>query len=118
VIRKNKLSLSVIGNETVLNRESMTKLTGLINVGKELEKQLNSAGIRSKADLENTGTMEAWLKIQKIDSSACINRLIALECAIQGVSRYGLSRKDKDKLKDFYQKNRIKLPIMIMNCNK
>jgi len=84
----------------------MKKLTDLPNIGKELEKQLNAVGIYSKEDLENIGSQEAWLKIQKIDASACINRLMGLEGAIQSIRWHDLSQKDKQRLQDFYQDNK------------
>lgn len=80
----------------------MEQLSKLPNIGKEVERQLNQVGIFTKDDLENIGSIEAWLKIQAIDSSACINRLMALEGAIQGIKKTELSDKDKKRLKDFY----------------
>lgn len=84
----------------------MGKLSDLPNIGKEVEKQLNEVGIMTKEDLENTGSTEAWLKIQAIDPSACIHRLMALEGAIQGIKKTELSEKDKQYLKDFYQQHK------------
>lgn len=37
------------------------------------------AGINSVDELKKVGAKAAWLKIQEIDESACINRLMALE---------------------------------------
>lgn len=84
----------------------MSKLTDLPNIGKELEKQLNMIGINSYDDLVNCGSQEAWLKIKEKDPSACINRLMALEGAIQNIRWYDLSDKDKKYLKDFYENNK------------
>lgn len=84
----------------------MEKLSDLPNIGKEVERQLNEVGIMTKEDLENTGSTEAWLKIQAIDPSACIHRLMALEGAIQGIKKTELSEKDKKYLKDFYQEHK------------
>ena len=50
---------------------------------------------------------QAWLKIQKIDESACINRLMALEGAIQNVNKKMLSDEVKNDLKEFYQLHKI-----------
>ena len=52
------------------------------------------------------GAKEAWLKIQKIDESACIHRLMALEGAIEGVKKTMLSDEVKADLKEFYQRNK------------
>ncbi|MGN1171130.1 MAG: TfoX/Sxy family DNA transformation protein, partial [Lachnospiraceae bacterium] len=63
----------------------MGELSKLPNIGKTVEEQLLQVGIRSADDLKKVGAKAAWLKIQAIDESACIHRLMALEGAIQGV---------------------------------
>ncbi len=83
----------------------MGELVKLKNIGKELEKQLNEVGIFTYEDLVNCGSVEAWLKIKKIDSSACINRLMAIEGALQNIRWHDLSKADKEYLKDFYYNN-------------
>ena len=60
-------------------------------------------GISSADELRQTGSKAAWLKIQEIDESACINRLMALEGAIRGVKKTQLSDDIKADLKEFYQ---------------
>ena len=65
----------------------MGELSRLPNIGKEVERQLNEAGILSAEDLKNLGAEKAWLKIQKLDPSACIHRLLALEGALRGVKK-------------------------------
>lgn len=84
----------------------MSELTKLPNIGKELEKQLKEVGINSYNDLVNCGSQETWLKIKEIDPSACYNRLMALEGAIQNIRWHNLSLKDKKYLKDFYEENK------------
>jgi len=85
----------------------MERLRDLINIGVEVEKQLHEVGIYTKAELESIGSMEAWLRIQEIDSSACINRLMGLEGAIQNIRWHNLSEEDKSRLKDFYQQHKL-----------
>lgn len=85
----------------------MGELSKLPNIGKELERQLNEIKIYTKNDLDKIGALETWLRIQAIDSSACINRLMSLEGAIQGIKKGELSEKDKNYLKDFYQKHKL-----------
>ena len=80
----------------------MGELSKLPNIGKVLEKQLNDIGINSVEDLINLGSKETWLKIKEIDDSACLNRLMALEGAIQNIRWHNLSEEDKDNLRDFY----------------
>lgn len=69
---------------------------------------MNKVGIFSYDELKDIGTEQAWLKIQEIDSSACIHRLLALEGAIQGVKKTALSQERKAELKDFYNWHKYK----------
>ena len=85
----------------------MGELSKLPNIGKTVEEQLNQVGINSAAELKSIGAKEAWLKIQKIDESACINRLMALEGAIQGVKKTMLPDEVKADLKEFYQEHKL-----------
>ncbi len=80
----------------------MGELSKLPNIGNVLEKQLNDVGINTADDLITLGSKEAWLKIKEIDDSACINRLMALEGAIQNIRWHNLSEEDKDNLRNFY----------------
>lgn len=61
----------------------MGELSKLPNIGKTVEEQLIQVGINSADELKKVGAKEAWLKIQKVDESACIHRLMALEGAIK-----------------------------------
>lgn len=81
----------------------MGELSKLPNIGKTVEEQLLQVGICSVDELVRVGAKGAWLKIQEIDESACINRLMALEGAIQGVKKTMLSDEVKADLKEFYQ---------------
>ena len=80
----------------------MGELSKLPNIGKVVEEQLNDIGISTADELINIGSKEAWLKIKEIDESACLNRLMALEGAIQNIRWHNLSEEDKENLKDFY----------------
>lgn len=81
----------------------MGELSKLPNIGKTVEEQLNQAGIYTEAELKSSGAKQAWLKIQQIDESACIHRLLALEGAIRGVKKTLLPDEVKADLKEFYQ---------------
>ena len=81
----------------------MGDLEKVVNIGKVLAKQLHEVGIESLEELKKVGARQTWLKIKAIDSSACYNRLCALEGAIQGIRWHDLSEKDKKELKEFYQ---------------
>ena len=63
------------------------RISQLPNIGKMVEEQLLQVGIGSADELKRIGAKTAWLKIQEIDESACIHRLMALEGAIQGVKK-------------------------------
>lgn len=80
----------------------MGELSSLPNIGKEVERQLNEAGITNYDELKELGAEQAWLKIQEIDESACIHRLLALEGAIRGVKKTLLPEERKAELKEFY----------------
>ena len=80
----------------------MGELSKLPNIGKVIEKQLNDVGINTIDDLMNIGSKEAWLKIREMDDSTCVNRLMALEAAIQNIRWHDLSVEDKKNLKEFY----------------
>ena len=73
-----------------------------------VEEQLMQIGISSADELRQTGSKAAWLKIQEIDESACINRLMALEGAIRGVKKTQLPDDIKADLKEFYQLKKFK----------
>ena len=68
----------------------MGELSKLPNIGKAVEAQLIQVGIETPEALRQVGAKDAWLKIQEIDPSACIHRLLALEGAIQGVKKTDL----------------------------
>lgn len=80
----------------------MGELGTLPNIGKELERQLQEAGIDTAAQLRQIGACQAWLKIREQDPSACIHRLYALEGAVEGIKKTQLSPEKKTELKDFF----------------
>ena len=57
---------------------------------------------------ENSITEIRKMQIREIDESACINRLMALEGAIQGIKKAILPDEVKADLKEFYKANKIK----------
>ena len=84
----------------------MGELSSLPNIGKVMEEQLMQVGIHSAGELKRVGAKDAWLRIQTIDESACIHRLMALEGAIQGVKKSMLPDGVKADLKEFYQQHK------------
>ena len=85
----------------------MGELSKVVNIGPKVEEQLISVGINSLEKLKEVGAKNAWLRIQEIDSSACIHRLLALEGAIQGVKKSDLPDSVKADLKTFYNSHKI-----------
>lgn len=85
----------------------MSALSALPNIGPTVERQLNEVGITTPEQLRALGARGAWMKIQAVDSSACIHRLLALEGAIQGVKKSALSDEDKAALKAFYLQHKM-----------
>jgi DNA transformation protein and related proteins len=79
----------------------MQTLSDLPNLGPVVVKKLEQVGIKTIADLQQSGSERAWLMIRAIDPSACINMLMALEGAIQGVRWHNLPLEKKDELKVF-----------------
>ena len=84
----------------------MGELAKLVNIGKVVEQQLEAVDVTTPQQLMELGSREAWLRIQAIDSSACYNRLCALEGAIRGVRWHDLPQDVKQELKEFYQAHR------------
>lgn len=80
----------------------MGELSNLPNIGKAVEQQLNEVGIETIKQLVEIGSKQAWLRIKSIDDSACINRLYALEGAVEGTRWHNLSEEVKAELKEFY----------------
>ena len=85
----------------------MGELSKLQNIGEKIEEQLNAVDIFTYEDLKKFGAENAWLKIQSIDKSACIHRLLALEGALQGVPKKLLPEERKAELKKFYEENKL-----------
>ncbi|HHV72530.1 MAG TPA: TfoX/Sxy family protein [Clostridia bacterium] len=80
----------------------MTKLSDMPNIGKQLEKQLKEVGVETSEQLIELGSKETFLRLRSTDSSACLNRLYALEGAIRNIRWHYLSQDIKDELKSFY----------------
>ncbi len=80
----------------------MTKLSELPNIGPEIERQLTAVGIDTPRALREAGSRQAWLRIFAVDTSACYNRLLALEGAVRGIRKKELPQDVRAELKQFY----------------
>lgn len=85
----------------------MERLEDLPNIGKVVYRQLIQVGIESPEKLKAIGAKEAWLKIQAIDDSACLNRLYGLEGAVEGIKKFQLDFEIKADLKQFYEDHKL-----------
>ncbi len=81
----------------------MVQLAQLPNIGKTLANKLELLGISIPETLLELGSKEAFKKFFEQDpKSACINKLYALEGAIQGVCWHQLPPETKEDLKEYY----------------
>jgi DNA transformation protein and related proteins len=77
-------------------------LTYLPNIGKVLADNLKICGIETVDDLINMGSENAFLRLATVDNDACINKLYALEGAIQGIRWHNINKSRKEELKAFF----------------
>lgn len=78
-------------------------LTTLPNIGTVLAHLLNSIGIETKQELIDMGAEEAITRLSRIENvNVCINKLMALEGAIQGIRWHHLSKEKKEELKEYF----------------
>lgn len=80
----------------------MGELSKALNIGIVVEAQLHEVGIDTLEELKRVGAEQAWLKIQGIDNSACMQKLLGLEGAIQGIKKTMLPEERKAELRQFY----------------
>ncbi len=81
----------------------MNRLLDLSNIGQVLEKRLHEVEIHTIQQLKTLGAKNAFLRIQRMDSTACLHILYALEGAIQGVRYTQITENKKQELKMFYK---------------
>ena len=81
----------------------MNDLTKLPNIGSELAKRLELAGINSSEKLIELGTEKVFIKLKTVFPNACYSQLYAIEGAIHGIRWHNLSHERKIELKDFFR---------------
>ena len=79
----------------------MEGLRGVPNIGKILEEKLIEVGIDSSQELKRVGSREAFRRMNLQGRDCCINKLYALEGAVQGVRWHYLSEEVKKSLQEF-----------------
>ncbi len=77
------------------------------NIGKELEKRLEEAGIMIPYELRETGSRNAYLRINTYDAGACLHMLCALEGAIRSIRWLDLPKEVKSDLREFIKLKKV-----------
>ncbi|GHV69422.1 competence protein TfoX [Bacteroidia bacterium] len=89
-------------------KEQSNNLTSLPNIGKVIAARLREVGIETPEDLKTIGSENAFIRLKTVDEGACINELLGLEGAIQGVRDHDLDESRKAELKAFYKMTKIR----------
>ena len=79
----------------------MSDLTLMKNIGKEMERKLNSVGIYSSAELSSLGSKEAYFRLKMKYPNVCVVHLYVLEGAISDTKYNELPDNVQSKLNDF-----------------
>ena len=80
------------------------QLMDLPNISKVIAYDLKKAGISTAEELMSLGSKEAFQRIRThADGNACVNKLCALEGAIQGIRWHALPDETKANLKEFFK---------------
>ena len=78
------------------------ELKELPNIGPELARLLNEAGVRDAEELRALGTQEAFLRLKARDPDACFHKLTAIEGAVHGIRKSQLAPERKTQLRAFF----------------
>ena len=79
----------------------MSKLTSMMNIGKEMARKLMSVGIDCPEQLIELGSKQAFLKLKEAYPRVCLVHLYTLEGAITNTEFNCLSEAKKKELKEF-----------------
>jgi len=74
-------------------------IESLPNIGPELAAQLQKIGISTAEDLLRIGAVAAWQRLVRAGLRDCMNSLLALEGAIEGVRWQEVPVERKEELK-------------------
>ena len=80
----------------------MSRITDL-NLGRTMEKKLNSVGIHSAEELTAVGSREAVARLKKEYPSTCVVILYHLQAAIEGVEMKDLPSEIREDLKNYFK---------------
>lgn len=83
----------------------MTKktLSSLINIGVVLAEKLEQVGVETPEELISHGSENSFMRLFAADKDICVNSLLALEGAIQGIRWHNLDDSRKAELGMFYK---------------
>ena len=85
-----------------LNKEeSISELTSMRNIGKEIARKLMTVGITSPEMLNQIGAKQAFLKLKQVYPNVCLVHLYTLQGAVDNVEYNCLSEQMKADLKEF-----------------
>ena len=79
----------------------VAELTSLKNIGKEIRKKLQAAGIGSAEELKRVGSKEAFARLKPLFPTVCLVHLYTLQGAIDDVDYNRLPDKTRRDLKEF-----------------
>ena len=85
-----------------------SNLSKRINIGKDTENKLIQVGITSFEELEALGTEQAFLRLQALDSGACMCLLYSIDGAINDTKWNKLSLERKSELQEFHKRTQKK----------
>jgi len=75
----------------------VSELTDLPNIGPKLATALHDAGITTPEELYTVGSVEAWWRVHP--AFDCMNSLLALEGAVQGIPKKALDEETRQYLR-------------------
>ncbi|EBF4218934.1 TfoX/Sxy family protein [Salmonella enterica] len=79
----------------------MGNLMPMMNIGKEIERKLNSVGIFTPEDLINAGSKKAFLRLKHAHPNVCLVHLYVLHGAICNTDYRELAPETKRMLKTY-----------------
>ena len=82
----------------------MTKLTEMMNIGKEMDSKLRSVDIDSAEKLVEVGAKQAFARLKEVYPRVCLVHLYVLEGAITDTPYNYLTEETKKDLKEFSDK--------------
>lgn len=83
----------------------VSEFESMLNIGKVLAQMIAEIGICSQDEFRELGAENIFLKMKSIEKEpgdCCINKLYAIEGAVQGIRWHNLDKERKYELKCFF----------------